>query len=81
MVGLTPSLQETRNSVVIHLVSLVKQASAGKVRGFFQIPKFPEDPELCPVQALTTFFNKVRSVNFDFFKLYTYVLAGVRNSW
>ena len=81
MAHLAPSLEETRGSVVIHLVSLEKQVRVGKVRGFFQIPKFPEDPELCPVQTLTTYFNKVRSVNFDFLKLYTFVLADVRNPW
>ena len=63
------------------LVSLEKQARAGKVRGFFLIPKFSEDLELCPVRVLTNYFIKVKSVNFDFFKLYTYVLAGVRNLW
>ena len=81
MARLTPSLQETRDSVVVHLVSLEKQARAWKVRGFFQIPRFPEDPDICPVQTLTTYFNKVRSVNFDFFKLYTYILTGVWDLW
>ena len=43
MARLAPSLQEIGDSVIINLVSLEKQARAGKVRVFFQIPKFPED--------------------------------------
>ena len=48
MARLALSLKETRDSAVLKLVSLEKQARAGRVRGFFKIPKFPEDPELCP---------------------------------
>ena len=48
----------------LHFVSLKKQARAGNVRGYLQIPKFPEDPELCLVRTLTAYFRKVRSVNF-----------------
>ena len=81
MACLAPSLQETRDSVILHLVSLEKQVRAGKVRGFFQIPKFPEDPELCPVRTLSMYFSKVKSANFEFFILLTFVLAGVRNPW
>ena len=58
------SLLEQRDSVVLHFVSLEKQARAGNVRGYLQIPKFIEDLELCPVKTLTAYFNKVRSVNF-----------------
>ena len=54
-----PSLTEHRDSVVLHLVDLEKQARHGKVRGFFQIPRFPEDPQLCPVVTLVAYFNKV----------------------
>ena len=49
MARMAPSLKETRDSAILKLVSLEKQAREGRVRGFFQIPKFPEDPELCPV--------------------------------
>ena len=56
---LGPSLEETRDSAILKLVSLEKQAREGRVRGFLQIPRFPEDPELCPVRALTTYFTKV----------------------
>ena len=55
---LGPSLQEHRDSVVLHFVSLEKQARAGNTRGYLQIPSF-EDPELCPVRAIVTYFNKV----------------------
>ena len=56
---LGPSLEETRDSAILKLISLEKQAREGRVRGFLQIPRFPEDPELCPVRALTTYFTKV----------------------
>ena len=81
MACLAPSLEETRDSAFLYLVSLEKQAKAGKVRGFFQIPKFPEDPELCQVQTLSMYFSKVKSANFEFFILLTFVLAGVWNPW
>ena len=48
------------------------------VRGFFQIPKFTEDSELCPVHALSTYFTKVKSANFELFISLTYVVAGVQ---
>ena len=66
---LGPSLQEHRDSVVLHFVSLEKQARVGNTRGYLQIPHFPEDPELCPVRALVTYFNKVTSGNNVFLKL------------
>ena len=59
MARLGPSLTEHRDSVVLHLVDLEKQARHGRVRGFFQIPKFPEEPQLCPVVTLVAYFNKV----------------------
>ena len=59
MARLGPSLTEHRDSVVLHLVDLEKQARHGRVRGFFQIPKFDEDPQLCPVVTLVAYFNKV----------------------
>ena len=61
MARLGSSLEVTRDSVVLKLVLLEKQAREGRVRGFLQIPKFLEDPELRPVRALTTYFNKVTS--------------------
>ena len=69
---------ETRDSAIVHLLSLEKQSKQGRIRGFFQIPKFFEDKELCPVLALQTYFSKVRSANFELFILLTYVLAGVQ---
>ena len=63
MARMAPSLEETRDSAILKLVSLEKQAREGRVRGFFQIPKFTEDPELCPVQALSSYFNKVKGTN------------------
>ena len=59
MARLGPTLTEHRDSVVLHLVDLEKQARHGRVRGFFQIPRFPEDPQLCPVVTLVAYFNKV----------------------
>ena len=56
---LGPSLTEQRESVVMHLVDLEKQARHGRVRGVFQIPKFPKEPQLCPVVILVAYFNKV----------------------
>ena len=52
---------DTRDSAIVHLLSLEKQSKEGRIRGFFQIPKFVEDKELCPVLALETYFSKVRS--------------------
>ena len=78
---LGPSLQEHRDSVVLHFVSLEKQARVGNTRGYLQIPHFPEDPELCPVRALVTYFNKVTSGNNVSLKFYTSLLSGVWNSW
>jgi len=60
---LGPSLQEHRDSVVLHFVSLEKQARVGK--SYLQIPRFPEDPELCPVRTLITYFNKVSGIRGD----------------
>lgn len=59
MARLGPTLTEHRDSVVLHLVDLEKQARHGRVRGFFQIPRFSEDPQLCPVVTLVAYFNKV----------------------
>ena len=69
---------DTRDSAIVHLLSLEKQSKEGRIRGFFQIPKFVEDKELCPVLALQTYFSKVSSGNFELFILLTYVLAGVQ---
>ena len=54
MARLAPSLEETRDSAILHLLSLEKQSREGRIRGFFQIPRFLEDKELCPVHALQT---------------------------
>ena len=78
MARLAPTLEETRDSAINHLMSLEKQLWEGRIRGFFQIPKFTQDQELCPVFGLTTYFSKVRSANFELFILLTYVLAGVQ---
>ena len=77
---LGPSLQEHRDSVVLHFVSLEKQARVGNTRGYLQIPRFPEDPELCPVRTLITYFNKVTSNNFDFsdYILAYFQVSGIR---
>ena len=56
---LGPSLQEHRDNVVLHFVSLEKQARVGNTRGYLQIPSFSEDPELCPVRTIITYFKKV----------------------
>ena len=61
---LGPSLQEHRDSVVLHFISLGKQSRLGNTRGYLQIPSFGKDPELCPVRALVTYFNKVTSDKF-----------------
>ena len=71
MTRLAPSLQVTRDSVILNLVELEKQVREGKIRGFFQIPKFVEDPELCPVYALFTYFTKVKSAKFELLILLT----------
>jgi len=65
MARLGPSLQEHRDCVVLHLTSLEKQARAGHVRGFLRIPSFPADLELCPVRALTAYYNKVLPLRGD----------------
>lgn len=70
---LGPTLVEHRDSVVLHLFTLEKQARVGNIRGFLQIPNF-EDPELCPVRTISTYFNKV-SLNyceFIIFNLFTF---------
>ena len=72
---------ETRESAIVHLLPLEKQSKQRRNRGFFKIPKFFEDKELCPVLTLQTYFFKVRSANFELFILLTYVLAGVQYPW
>ena len=69
MARLAPSLEETRDSGILHLLSLEKQSREGRIHGFFQIPKFLEDKELCPVLALKTYFSKVRIANFELFHI------------
>ena len=66
--------------MILHLQSLEKQARAGKVRGFFQIPKFPEDPELCPVRTLSIYFGKVKVLilNFSYYSLFYLQVSGIR---
>ena len=71
MARLAPSLEETRDSAILKLVSLKKQAREGKVRGFIQIPNFTVDPELCPVRALSTYFTKVTSASLEVFSDYS----------
>ena len=78
MARLAPSLEETQDSAILHLLSLEKQSREGRICGFFQIPKFLEDREHCPFYALQTYFTMVRSANFELFILLTYVLAGVQ---
>merc|ERR1712237_183029 len=58
---------EMRESAIVHLLPLEKQSKQRRNRGFFKIPKFFEDKELCPVLALQTYFSKVRSANFELF--------------
>ena len=65
---------ETRDSAIVHLLSLEKQSKQGRIRGFFQIPKFFEDKEVCPLLALQTYFLKVRIANFELLILLTYVV-------
>merc|ERR1712239_95810 len=69
---------ETRGSAIVHLLPLEEQSKQRRNRGFFKIPKFFEDKELCPVLALPTYFSKVISANFELFILLTYVVAGVQ---
>ena len=81
MARLGPSLKEHRDCVVLHLVSLEKQARAGHVRGYLRIPSFTEDPELCPVRALTTYFNKVSLRIIDNSLFLNLSLSGASYSW
>ena len=60
MARLAPSLEETRDAAIVSLVSLEKQSREGRIRGFFQIPRFTEDTELCPVFSLSTYYSKVK---------------------
>ena len=78
MYRLAPSLEETRDSAILHWVSLEKQSRQKRIRGHFQIPRFFEDQELCPVLTLQTYFDKVRSAYFEFLILLSYVLTGVQ---
>ena len=56
---LGPSLTENRDHVIVHLCHLEKQSRPGHVRGFLSIPRFPEDPQLCPAEALQEYSAKV----------------------
>ena len=67
MARLAPSFQETKDSSILHLIALEKQAREGKIWGFFQIPKFVEDTELCPVTVLSAYYDKVISASLEFF--------------
>ena len=60
MARLAPSLQETRDAAVLTLQSLEKQSREKHIRGHFQIPRFNDDIELCPVFALTRYYSKVK---------------------
>ena len=60
MARLAPSLQETRDAAVLTLQSLEKQSREKHIRGHFQIPRFKDDIELCPVFALTRYYSKVK---------------------
>ena len=60
MARLAPSLEETRDAVVLTLQSLEKQSREGRTRGYFQIPRFAEDTELCPVYSLSVYYSKVK---------------------
>ena len=55
-----PSLEETRDAAIVKLHSLEKQSREGRIRGFFQIPRFLEDTELCPVFVLNVYYSKVK---------------------
>merc|ERR1711867_202356 len=55
---LAPSLQETRDAAVLSLQSLEKQSREKRIHGHFQIPRFKDDIELCPVFALTCYYSK-----------------------
>ena len=48
-----------------------------RVRGIFQIPKFTEDSELCPVHALSTYFTKVTSASLEVFSDYSLISLQV----
>ena len=71
MARLAPSLEETRDAAIIKLQSLEKQSREGRIRGFFQIPRFVEDTELCPVFTLSTYFSKVTSASLEIFSDYS----------
>ena len=60
MARLAPSLQKTRDAAVLTLQSLEKQSREKHIRGHFQIPRFKDDIELCPVFALTRYYSKVK---------------------
>ena len=53
-------IEETRDAVILTLQSLEKQSREGQTRGYFQIPRFAEDTEQCPVYSLTTYYSKVK---------------------
>ena len=57
IVRLGPTLVEHRDSLVLHFVSLEKQARVGHTRGFLQLPQFLEDPELCPVWTVLAYYS------------------------
>ena len=56
---LGPTLDVYRDHVVLFLCHLEKQSRPGNVRGFLTIPKFTEDPQLCPAEALQEYSAKV----------------------
>ena len=53
------NISSLQDHCVINLTSLEKQSRPGHVRGYLRIQKFSEDPELCPIQALSVYFTKV----------------------
>ena len=60
MARLAPSLEEIRNAAILTLQSLEKQSREGRTRGYFQIPRFVEDIDLCPVYSLSVYYSKVK---------------------
>ena len=80
MARLAPNLEETRDSTILHLLSLEKQSREGRIWGFFQIPRFLKIRNfvLSSRWKLTSPRYKVLILNFSCYSLMSLQVSIIR---
>ena len=56
---LEPDVEFYQDFAVLHLQAVEKQSRPCNTRGYVSVLSLPEDPALCPVQALSSYLSKV----------------------